>query len=54
MADEMKLIVDKAKRRRAKLLKELTDKKWTITKLAGKYEMTPARMGQLIKKARGE
>jgi hypothetical protein len=51
---EMKEIKIAARKRRAKLLDELNRKQWTVTKLALHHGVTPARMGQLIKKAKDE
>jgi len=48
---EKAIEIEKAKKRRAKLLDEFNRSGWTKSKLARKHGMTPARMGQLLKKA---
>ena len=49
---EMKKIKLAAQKRRAKLLAEFKRTGWTVTKLALKYGMTRARMGQLLIQAK--
>lgn len=49
---EMKKIKQAAQKRRAKLLAEHKRTGWTVTKLALKYGMTRARMGQLLIQAK--
>ena len=46
--------IERAKKRRAKLLAEFNRLKWTQTKFAKKHNISIARMWQLLKQAKKE
>lgn len=54
MTKRMRVIVDEAKKRRATYLKQFSKLNISIAEFAEINKMTPARMGQLLAKARSE
>ena len=52
MAKRMRSIVENAQKRRASFLRQFNKLDITISEFAEMSKMTPARMGQILKKAR--